>query len=163
MPQLDISTYTSQLFWLLLTFVPLYLIILRKALPRITEVLEARRNKIDDDLKKAATRKEEADVVRGEYEQAQAESHAKAQALLKQAQEEMAEEAAGRNEALNATLATQGLEAERHILASKEEALANLGSVVADVVSLATNKLIGETPGDDEVHRALQGVSGGRS
>ena len=108
MPQLDISTYTSQLFWLLLTFVPLYLIILRKALPRITEVLEARRNKIDDDLKKAATRKEEAEVVRGEYEQAQAESHAKAQALLKQAQEEMAEEAAGRNEALSATLATQG-------------------------------------------------------
>jgi len=162
MPQLDISTYTSQLFWLLLTFVPLYLIIVRTALPRITEVLEARRSKIDDDLKKAAARKDEAEAVRSEYEQFKAESHAKAQALLKQAKEEMAQEAAGRNEALSATLVSQAAEAERRILASKEEALANLGSVVADVVSSATNKLIGETPGGDEVHRALQEVSGGR-
>lgn len=163
MPQLDISTYASQLFWLLLTFVPLYFIIARRAVPRIAEVLEARRSKIDDDLKKAAARKEEAEAVRAEYEQLKAKSHASAQGMLKQAQEEMAVEAARRNEALSATLVAQNAEAERRILASKDEALANLDSVVADVVSTATSKLIGEAPGGDEVQRALQSVSGGGS
>lgn len=163
MPQLDVSSYASQLFWLLLTFVPLYFIIARRAIPRITEVLEARQSKISDDLKKAAARKEEAEEVRAEYERLRAESHAKAQGMLKQAQDEMAVEAARRNEALSETLASQNGEAEQRILAARNEALANLDSVVAEVIASATNKLIGEEPAGDEVRRALQAVSGGRS
>ena len=162
MPQLDISTYASQLFWLLLTFVPLYFIIARRAIPRITEVLEARQSKISDDLKKAAARKEEADGVRAEYEQLKAESHAKAQGMLKDAQEEMAAEAARRNQALGETLASRNREAEQRILSAKNEALANLDGVVAEVIASATDKLIGEVPADDEVRRALTAVSGGR-
>ena len=163
MPQLDVSTYASQLFWLLLTFVPLYFVIARRAVPRIAEVLEARRSKIDDDLKKAAARKEEAESVRAEYEQLKAESHAKAQAMLKGAQEEMAVEGARRNEALSATLLAQNAEAERRILSAKDEALANLDGVVAEVVSSATSKLIGEVPAGDEIQRAVQSVSGAGS
>ena len=94
MPQLDVTTYASQLFWLLLTFVPLYLVITKVALPRIGEVLEARQDKIDDDLKKAAARKEEAEAVMSEYEALQADAHAKAQALLRETQEAMKAEAA---------------------------------------------------------------------
>jgi len=160
MPQLDVSSYASQLFWLLLTFVPLYLIIARRAIPRITEVLEARQSKISDDLKKAAARKEEAETVHAEYEALKAESHAKAQAMLKQAQDEMAVEAARRNATLSETLASQNREAERRILTAKDDALANLDSVVAEVIASATNKLIGEEPAGDEVQRALQSVSG---
>lgn len=163
MPQLDISTYASQLFWLLLTFVPLYFVIARRAIPRISEVLEARQNKISDDLKKAAARKEEAESVRAEYEQLKAESHAKAQGMLKAAQEEMSTEAARRNDALSATLASQNRDAEQRIQSAKDEALSNLDSVVAEVISSATTKLIGEAPAGDEVQRALQAVAGGRS
>ena len=75
MPQLDVSTFASQILWLALTFVPLYLIIVRVALPRIGEVIEARRDKIDDDLKKAAARRDEAQAVLAEYEALHAASH----------------------------------------------------------------------------------------
>ena len=122
MPQLDVSTYASQLFWLVLTFVPLYLIIVRVALPRIGEVLEARQDKIDDDLKKAAARKEEAESVLAEYQALQAESQAKAQALLRQAQEEMAAEAARLNDELTSRLAEESVVAEKRIAAAKAEA-----------------------------------------
>ena len=107
MPQLDVSPFASQILWLVLTFVPLYLIIVRVALPRIGEVIEARRDKIDDDLKKAAARKDEAQAVLAEYEALQAASHAKAQGLLRQAKEEMAAEAAERNAELAAKRAEQ--------------------------------------------------------
>ncbi|HMB75458.1 MAG TPA: hypothetical protein VKN76_03605, partial [Kiloniellaceae bacterium] len=98
--------------------------------------------------------------VHAEYEALKAESHAKAQAMLKQAQDEMAVEAARRNATLSETLASQNREAERRILTAKDDALANLDSVVAEVIASATNKLIGEEPAGDEVQRALQSVSG---
>ena len=38
MPQFDPSTFGPQLFWLLVTFVTLYLLMSRLVLPRITDV-----------------------------------------------------------------------------------------------------------------------------
>ena len=43
MPQLEqIATYPSQVFWLVVTFVALFLIMWRVAVPRISDALEAR-------------------------------------------------------------------------------------------------------------------------
>ena len=162
MPQLDVSTYASQLFWLVLTFVPLYLIIVRVALPRIGEVLEARQDKIDDDLKKAAARKEEAESVLAEYQALQAESQAKAQALLRQAQEEMAAEAARLNDELTSRLAEESVVAEKRIAEAKAEAVSNLSAAVAEVASVATKKLVGATPSEAEVRNAVVAVTGKR-
>ena len=53
MPQLDISVFPTQLFWLALIFVALYLILWKVALPRVTEVRESRQVRIESDLEKA--------------------------------------------------------------------------------------------------------------
>ena len=156
MPQLDVSTFASQILWLALTFVPLYLIIVRVALPRIGEVLETRRDKIDDDLKKAAARKDEAQGVLAEYEALQAASHAKAQELLQQAKEEMSALAGKRDSELVAKLAVQTAKAEARIANAKSEALTNLEQAVVEVASAATAKLIGVTPSPDEVRKAVR-------
>jgi len=161
MPQLDVTTYASQLFWLLVTFVPFYLVVYKIALPRISEVLEARQDKIDDDLKKATARKEEAEAVLAEYEKLQADSRAKAQEALRQVQEEMKAEAQRSAEALGQKLAAEAVEAEKRVQAAKDRALAQLGDTVAEVVTSATAKLIGERPGDDQVTRALRAATGG--
>ena len=50
MPQLDISTYPPQLVWLLITFLALYLVVWKVALPRIVDVREARQRRVEDDL-----------------------------------------------------------------------------------------------------------------
>lgn len=158
MPQLDVSTFASQLLWLALTFVPLYLIVVRVALPRIGEVIEARRDKIDDDLKKAAARRDEAQSVLAEYEALQAESHAKAQALLKQAKDDMAAEAARRHDELATKLAEQTVAAEARIAAAKAEALTKLEQAVVEVAGAATAKLLGAAPSQEEVGAAVRSV-----
>src|SRR3546814_13186076 len=68
MPQFDPSTYPTQLFWLLLTFVPLYLVVWRVALPRITDVRQSRQGKIEADLEKAPALQGEAEMVLAAYE-----------------------------------------------------------------------------------------------
>ena len=54
MPQLDASSYLSQIFWLILSFGLLYLVLWRVALPRVSETIDARQRTIDEDLRVAS-------------------------------------------------------------------------------------------------------------
>ena len=53
MPQLDFSTFLPQIFWLFLSLSILYLILSRYALPRISDVIEERKDIIAQDIDKA--------------------------------------------------------------------------------------------------------------
>ena len=53
MPQLDVSTFTPQLFWLVVWFVVLYLLMAKLGLPRIALAIDARRQRREDDLARA--------------------------------------------------------------------------------------------------------------
>ncbi len=83
MPQLDPSTYVSQLFWLGLCFLALYLILSYWALPRISRTLEKRDKTITDYLNKASTSRERAEDLLAEYEKILQEARETAQAKSK--------------------------------------------------------------------------------
>lgn len=53
MPQLDPSSYVSQLFWLLITFCFLWFLLGVFVMPKITDVIERRKRKIDEYVQKA--------------------------------------------------------------------------------------------------------------
>ena len=53
MPQLDFSTFSNQIFWLVVTLVVIYFILSRIALPRIGEALADRARTISNDLAEA--------------------------------------------------------------------------------------------------------------
>lgn len=53
MPQLEISTYLTQIFWVLLTFICFWLVMDRFIIPGIAETIDARKRKYDDYLLKA--------------------------------------------------------------------------------------------------------------
>ena len=93
MPQLEVSTYVSQIFWLIVTFSLLYYLLSRKALPRVAEVLEARADRIRADLDEAQRLKKEAEDALGRYEQVVAEAQGKAQAQVAETQAKLKAEA----------------------------------------------------------------------
>jgi F-type H+-transporting ATPase subunit b len=68
MPQLDVSTFSSQLFWLILSFSLLYLLLSKLCLPSLNKILEERDSKISDALKRAHQAKTEAERVKAEYQ-----------------------------------------------------------------------------------------------
>ncbi|NBV06122.1 MAG: hypothetical protein EBS06_02665 [Proteobacteria bacterium] len=53
MPQLDLTTYSSQIFWFLLCFIALYFMVSQVILPRIAEIIKNRKNIVDADLSSA--------------------------------------------------------------------------------------------------------------
>ncbi|GAB4362705.1 MAG: F0F1 ATP synthase subunit B [Kiloniellaceae bacterium] len=162
MPQLDPAVWPTQLFWLAITFSILYLVIWRVALPRIADVLEARQRKLDDDLKKAAALKDEAETILAEYEKMRADAQASAHAVLQKTQNEMKAEAERQSHDVAARLAKQTEEAEARIAEAKAAALASLEGTVSEVVAAATEKLIGVKAGDQEIARAVSSVMGGK-
>ncbi len=53
MPQLDITTYSSQIFWFAICFTILYIFVSKIISPRIAEILKIRRSVIDQDNREA--------------------------------------------------------------------------------------------------------------
>lgn len=162
MPQLDPSVYPTQLFWLVVTFVPLYFILWKKVLPRIGEVLAARQAHIDADLERAAGLKEEAAKVLAEYEKALGDTRSQGSALIKEASEAMAAESAERQRRFAAEMAEKTRAAEQRIAAAKEAALAELTSVAVEVAGAATLKLLGSKPSAEQVRQAVGEAMGDR-
>ncbi|MBM3573951.1 MAG: F0F1 ATP synthase subunit B', partial [Alphaproteobacteria bacterium] len=139
----DASTFPSQLVWLAITFVLLYLALAKVALPRIAEVLDSRQRRISTDLEKAARLKGEAAQVLAGYEKALAEARTRAQAQIKAATDEVAADAARREAATAQRLAEQTKAAEARIGAAKQAALGNLRVIAAEVAGTAVERLIG--------------------
>src|SRR5262249_60902079 len=78
-PPFDAHTFASQLLWLALAFIALYLLISRIALPRIASVLEARRRRVGDDLAEAQRFKDASAAALAAHEKALAEARGRAQ------------------------------------------------------------------------------------
>ena len=155
MPQLDPTSFASQLFWLAVTFIPLFLVIWKVALPRVAAVIEARHRRIEADLDKAAALRDEAAKLLAWYEKALADAREKAQAEMRRAAEEMAAAAAQRHAELAARLAEEVAAAERRIGAAKDQALANIRAVAGEAAAAATERLIGFRPPADALERAV--------
>ncbi len=163
MPQLDPSSFASQLVWLVITFVIFYLVMARVALPRVSEVLETRQNRIAYDLESAMTLKGEAEAVLAEYEASMAKAHAESQSLLASAAQERGAEATRRQEELGAKIAAQLGDAETRIDEARRAAMDNIGDIAGDVAHSATAKLIGIEPDDTAVKAALKAALGAAS
>ncbi|MFO7481729.1 F0F1 ATP synthase subunit B' [Oceanibaculum nanhaiense] len=155
LPQLDPSNFATQIFWLAVTFIALYLLMSRVALPRVRDVLEERERRITDDLEKAQRLKDESESVLAEYEKALADARASAQALFAQAAEQANAEAAKRQQDVAQKLAKQLEKAESRVQAAKTEALDNIRQVATEVAQDAAARLIGGDVAEDDAAKAV--------
>jgi len=163
MPQLDLSTYVPQLFWLFVTFVVLYVLMKRLAIPQVGRAIEARRRQLDADLGRAGELKAQAETVLALYEKRLATARAEAQATLRETAERMAAEAAERQRQLSQSLAQQIAAAERRIAEGKDDALAEIRGVAVDVGRAVVEKLTGAAPDAARMAAAVDGALAGRA
>lgn len=81
MPQLDITTFGNQIFWLLLALVAIYFVLSRVALPRIAAILAERQGTITNDIAAAEDLKSKAEAAEAAYDKALADARAEAQRI----------------------------------------------------------------------------------
>jgi F-type H+-transporting ATPase subunit b len=155
MPQFDFSTFPTQIFWLALSFIVLYLLMARIALPRVAQTLDERRDRIDDDLDKAEQFKKEAAEALAAYERTLSEARSRAQLLLKTMAEQTAAESAAKQSALAQRMAQETKAAETRIAAAKGKAAGEIRSIAVSAAEAAADRLIGAAPGRGQVEEAV--------
>lgn len=84
LPQLDVTTFGNQIFWLVVTLVVLYLVLSRVAVPRIAAVLSDRQGALTGDLMAAEEFKQKAREAEAAYDKALAEARTEAQRIVAQ-------------------------------------------------------------------------------
>lgn len=158
MPQLDIAWFSSQIFWLIVTFAFLYLLLSRSVLPRIHTVMESRQNKITHDIDRAEQLRNEAEEARETYERALKDSRAKAQSLITESAALMEKSSNARHAELDKKLNKQLAEAEAGIATAKSDALAKLAPVSKELTQHIVEKLTGQKLNEKEVAAVVDGL-----
>ena len=143
MPQLDMSTWPSQLFWLAVTFLALYFVISRVAIPRTGGVIALRKSTIDGDLAKAKNLKDETENAVRSYEAALADAKAKAQAINLENRNKLNVEIEAERAKLDAALGAKIATAEKKVAASRDKALEDISAMAADIASDIVQQLTG--------------------
>jgi F-type H+-transporting ATPase subunit b len=141
LPQLDISTWPSQLFWLVVLFTTGYIIMAKFVTPRIGTVLEERRAKLDNDIGKARVASEDAARIRAEYEADLDAARSAATEIAKQATAEAGKKAEVGDSKIAKKLAEKVAKAEVKLATARNDALVNLNNVAAEAALSAVAKL----------------------
>ncbi len=158
MPQLDLATFPTQLIWLAITFLALYLVMRAVGLPRVGEVIAARRARIDGDLEKAQQLKNETEAVISAYEKALAEARAQAQISLRETTEQLNALSAERQRKVVEELGRETAIAEKRIAEAKTQALGSLRDIAIEVTREAAQKLTGTALDSNRAASAVDGA-----
>ena len=145
LPQLDITTWPNQLFWLVVTFSIGYIIMSRMITPRIGNVLEQRGRTIQDDLNRAKEAEAEAQAMKAEFEASLDDARTKAADAAQKAMSEAKAKAEESEAELSAKLAKKSKAAETKLAKIRDEALANINEVASEVTQDAVKAVTGMT------------------
>jgi F-type H+-transporting ATPase subunit b len=154
-PPFDKQTFASQIFWLVICFVALYLLISRIAAPRIVGIFDERAKRIEGDFAEAQRDKEESEAALAAYEKALADARSRAQAIGAEIRDKVHAEAEENRKALEAKLNAQLAEAEQSIAATKSAAMTNVRGIAVDAATAIVERLVGTAPAAPAVAAAV--------
>jgi F-type H+-transporting ATPase subunit b len=154
-PPFQSQHFPSQLLWLVLTFLLLYALMSRIALPRIGAIFAERSKRISDDLAAANRFKEQSEAANAAYQKALTDARSRAQAIAGETREKQAAEADATNKRLEAQLHDKLAAAEQSIAATRTAAMKNVGSIAAETAAAIVERLIGMAPSAQDVAAAV--------
>ncbi|MEP0320726.1 F0F1 ATP synthase subunit B [Bauldia litoralis] len=162
-PPFDATTYASQLLWFAITFVLLYYLMAKVAIPRIGGILEGRRDRIAADLDQAERLKGESEDAEAAYEKALAEARGRASSIADTAREGAKSKAEAQRVEVEASLAGKLADAESRIAEIKNQALAEVGTIAGEAADAVVNSLIDANVSAEEVKEAVADVIAARN
>jgi F-type H+-transporting ATPase subunit b len=157
-PPLQIETYASQLLWLTLAFIALYLLMSRVALPRIGSIIADRKQHIEGDFAEAERLKKDADGALAAYEKSLTDARNRAQALASETRAREAAAAGSARKTLEAKLNASIADAEKTIAARRSAAMTNVHGIATDAAAAIVQRLTGSAPASREVEAAVADV-----
>jgi len=160
MPQLDATTWASQIFWTAIALFILYKVLTKSILPRISGALEDRHNAIADDLDRAADLKKQAEDAEAGYVQALADARANAQKIAAETQAEIDAELAAASAEADAEIAARTAESEVRINEVRAAAAGSAKEIASDAAAAIIEKLAPGLADSGAVNAAVEKALG---
>ena len=159
MPQLDPRYWPSQVFWLILVFLVLYMSIAKFFLPKIKDNLDNRENKIKEDLENAHKFKDQSEIKLKEYEaildkakKDVAKIHVESKRLLdKQIQL--------KKEKMEKEIESEILKAQSEILELKKNSISSIQTISKEIDSDIIENISGEKLNESSIKATIEDIS----
>lgn len=141
LPQLNPEFFPSQIFWLLVTGILMYLMMSKIALPRIARLVEGRDDSVRRDLEQAHRLREEAEDIKLAYTRtlrdADERAHAMVDRVTREIKEKQALQVAASMERINQKIA----ETEQQLRSDKNSLLTETDSIAQKLGALIIREL----------------------
>ena len=159
MPQLNPEFFISQLFWLTVTFLFLLLFLWRISLPRISEVLEKREMKINNDIEEAKKIQSEAEEIQAQIEKQISEARIHSTTEVKKSLLNLQKKASDELLLLDKEIEKNIDKSMASIEKNKNESLNQIGSEVVNITKLILTKLTKITVNEDEIKKSISSLN----
>jgi F-type H+-transporting ATPase subunit b len=160
LPQFDPSSFPSQVFWLAVVFVVLFIFFSKKTLPEISKVIENRTEHVQNDLGGAASLKSEAETVHQAYEKILEEARLTSMSSFSAVEDVIKERSDAASEDFRKRSAKEVTKTEKSVEKAKEKVLGEIDSVAAQVARDAAEKIIGVQADLKHAESVVQSLQG---
>ena len=141
MPQLEISTFPSQVFWLCVSFIVLYILLSNIIIPKISSVIKGRENEIKNNINNSEKLYMETEKINNEFEKIKKETEDQARSIINSLKESTNKKIAENNELLKKNLEEKLEKNELEINAKKKSALKDINKITLDISQEIIKKL----------------------
>lgn len=160
MPQIAqlATTYSSQIFWLLVCFGLVFFVVGLGLLPKVTSTVDLRDKQIADDLAAAEAARAAADAEEEAWKVTAAKQRAEAQALIAQAKADAAKSTEAALAVASAKVDETLAAAEARIGAARNAALGEIEAVAAEAAQDIVSRLAGISVPAEQAQAAVKGA-----
>ena len=154
MPQLETSTYITQIFWLFTTFFCFWFVMAKFIIPKIAETVEARRRKYSDFILKADEFNKKALASLNRYEETLAAAKEKAAKQISLEEKKLKEYISQKQEEINLQLNQKIKENEIRLIKERAETMKNIETIAESAASVILSKL-GIVPIENRIEQRI--------
>ncbi len=158
LPQLDTSTYMSQVFWLVLVFLIMHIFFSKKSLPKISKTVENRSERIKNDIDSARRLREEVQAVQEEYEKNLEKARTESQNLFAKIDADLQKKSEQHEKKFAEDSEKRIADLESDIADARKKAIAEMSDAVTEIAAKATETIIGVKPDTKNVNKAVQNI-----
>lgn len=162
MPQLNVHDFPPQVVWLVITFVVLYLVMSKAAIPAISDTLEKRQAKIQGDLDAAEKASEETRDLIAAYEKRLSDAREEARRLQRERSEADSAAAVAKLAEVGHRLGGKIDEAEKRIAGQRAQVLEGIEDMAHDIAAEVYGKLAGQPADKAALGAKIALAKGGR-
>ena len=144
MPQLDPEYWSSQVFWLIIIFLTIYVLISKIFIPKIKGSIDMREDKIRKDLEEAKNFKEQAELKLKEYDSLMETAKLDVKKIVSKSRQKLNEDMLKKRKEAQKKIDAEILDAETEIQKFKKESFNKVNSISQDIASNLVKDIFGE-------------------